>query len=162
LSLRELVERAKKVEERGRRIAFERELPIGPEDLSFLHDLAETASEMSEAFRKLAEPGWRHLSEEIARAAEPLFFEAQICGAEGKRRRECTMHRGIERRIEGVDMQYKYATGKDRCSWLRGAVSPYTYTAAVNDLTACLHRCVERLDELSTAWRLEGKCMWRV
>jgi hypothetical protein len=162
LSLRELVERAKKLEERGRRIAFEREQPIGPEDLSFLDDLIGAANEMAERFEVFDEMKWSYLAQGIARAAEGLFFDAQACRAEGRRRKDCDPPRRMETRVEDVDLHYMFATGKNRCSWLRGAVSPYTYTAAVNDLTACFHRCVERLDELSSTWEVKGKCVWRV
>jgi hypothetical protein len=67
----------------------------------------------------------------------------------------------VEAEMKSLDEIYRMASGKRRCTWLVGVKRPYTLSAAVNDLAACLHRAVERAEEFLASWEREGKCMWR-
>ena len=61
-----------------------------------------------------------------------------------------------------ADMGARPAVG-ERCTWLCGEVEKekYTVSAAVNDLSACIHRLADKLAVLEKMFRhSHGKCLW--
>jgi hypothetical protein len=156
------VERARRLEEEGRRIAFEREKPVGDEVLQWLDDVDATTVGLRDFLEKVVgERVWARFADWIGWMAEVVKSEATDCKARGAKIGECAMSERVELEMEGLDEIYKSASGKKRCTWLVGVKKPYTLSAAVNDLAACLHRAVERAEEFLASWEREGKCMWR-
>jgi len=112
----------------------------------------------------LGQPAWAELSKGIRDFAKDIVLPFMLPW-ENKPRKSSPFFAEIEvilEKLKAIDDLYNKASGQGRCTWLRGQVKPYTYSAMVNDVTACFHRTVERLDELMSTWKVEGKCMWRV
>lgn len=156
------VERARRLEEEGRRIAFERDRPVGDEVLQWLDDVGATTHGLKDFFEKMmGERGWARFADYLGWAAVVVESEAEKCKKRGAKVGECVMSEQVEEEVKDADKLYRRASGKTRCTWLVGVKKPYTLSAAVNDLTACLHRAVERAEEFLASWEREGKCMWR-
>jgi hypothetical protein len=156
------VERARRLEEEGRRIAFEREKPVGDEVLQWLDDVDATTNGLRHFFEKvMGEREWTRFAVALGWAAESVRGEAAYCKERGEKVGECSMSPWVEGEVKDVDEAYRRASGRTRCTWLLGVKKPYTLSAAVNDLAACLHRAVEKAEEFLASWEREGKCMWR-
>ena len=159
MSMSELVERGKKLEEEGRRIAFEREREVGGEVFEWIKDMASVAEKLTWFFDEVAEAGkWGDLAYRIREVAEELWYDAEACVR--KKRGECVVSDFTKRKMGNLDYDYWLASGRERCTWLLGVKEPYTLTAAVNDLTACFHRALEKAEEHLKKWEVEGKCAW--
>jgi hypothetical protein len=158
----ELVERARRLEEEGRRIAFERDKPIGDEVLEWFGGLDPTIYNLTRLFNEVAgEVEWGGFVEQIGIAALGLRYEAMRCRRSGMKLGECIVGLHVIREMKDLDRAYKKASGRERCTWLLGVKEPYTLSAAINDLTACLHRAAEKAEEHLGEWKWEGKCIWR-
>jgi len=159
VSMSELVERGKKLEEEGRRIAFEREREVGGEVFEWIKDMASVAEKLTWFFDEVAEAGkWGDLAYRIREVAEELWYDAEACVR--KKRGGCVVSDFTKRKMGNLDYDYWLASGRERCTWLLGVKEPYTLTAAVNDLTACFHRALEKAEEHLKKWEVEGKCAW--
>jgi len=159
VSLSEHVERAKKLEEEGRRIAFEREREVGDEVFDWLEEVASVAEKLTWFFDEVAEAGkWGDLAYRIREVAEELQYDAEACIR--KKRGECVVSNFTKRKMRDLDYDYWLASRRERCTWLLGVKEPYTLAAAINDLTACFHRALEKAEEHLKKWEVEGKCAW--
>jgi len=163
--LDKLIERAKKLEEQGRRIAFERDRAISDIDLDWLRSISKTVSEAKWLLGDfLAEDewaDWAYFLVAVEEAAEKLGTAVEERKAKGIARKDLKVEEDCKELMRDVDWYYHKATGKWRCTWLLDVVEPYTLSVAVNDLTACFHRAIEKLEEVRGGWRIEGKCAWR-
>jgi len=156
-----LLELAKKLEEEGRNRAYNRqEIPFN--DSAWLEQIKETSIDMAEELEKLGHPEWADVADMISLATEGVLADVvEWCSTRKVPRGECYVPPSVESDIEMLDEAYK-ATGEGgRCSYLRGRVEPYTLSAAINDLTACYHRVLEKLSSLSLKFEKVGKCLFR-
>ncbi len=64
--------------------------------------------------------------------------------------------------LRRVDVAFASQFGGKRCTWLLGEQEPYMFSAAINDVTACFHRLIERAREKSKNYRSSGRCVWRL
>ena len=159
MSLSELVERARRLEEEGRRIAFEREREVGGEVFDWIEGVTSIADRLTWFFDEVAEASrWGDFAYRIREVAEELRYDAEACLH--KRRGECIVSGLTKRKMKDLDYDYWRATRRERCTWLLGVKELYTLTAAVNDLTACFHRALEEAEEHVKRWEVEGKCAW--
>ena len=159
MSMSELVEKAKRLEEEGRRIAFEREKPVGVEEIDWLEEVASVADKLAWFFDEVAEAErWGDLAHRIRKVAQELQYDVGACTR--KKRGECIATHYTRREMAALDDDYWRASGRERCTWLLGVKEPYTLTAAINDLTACFHRALEKAEEHLKKWEVEGKCVW--
>jgi len=159
VSMSELVEKAKRLEEEGRRIAFEREKPVGVEEIDWLEEVASVAEKLAWFFDEVAEAErWGDFAYRIREVAEELRYDVEACSR--KKRGECAVSDFTMRRMGNLDYDYRRASKRERCTWLLGVKEPYTLTAAINDLTACFHRALEKAEEHLKKWEVEGKCVW--
>ena len=162
--LDKLIERAKELEEQGRRIAFERDEPISSVDVDWLWDIDSTSFEIGRALRDLLpEEEWRKwfsFTSSIGAVARRLDVAITEGRAEGLARKDFKLKEFYKDFMREMDENYEKLTGR-RCTWLLNVVEPYAYSAAVNDVTACFHRAIEKAEEVRGGWRIEGKCAWR-
>jgi hypothetical protein len=160
LSLEELVKRAKRLEEEGRRQAFERDKPAS-DALDWFREVFKVTNEMHDIFEGMGERVWANVAWDIGDAAVDAQYNVYDCIREELYTKgECPVKPIVKDTLERADRRHESITGR-RCTWLRDVVEPYVMSAAINDMTACLHRCIEKLEELSASYVKEGKCMWR-
>lgn len=152
------------LEEIGRLLASARERPIGeplpqyPEysDREFFSDAHEVVSQMEKRIEEYASSlagekerevleKLKHFSSLLADAAL-LLVRASFDHA-GKPRYSVVLGKDIEDALRKVDAASEDIWGK-RCTWLLGHVEQYTFSAALNDFTACYHRLLEKVTEL--------------
>jgi hypothetical protein len=78
------VERARRLEEEGRRIAFEREKPVGDEVLQWLDDVDATTFGLRRFFeRMMGERGWAKFADYLGWMAEVVRSDATDCKVRG-------------------------------------------------------------------------------
>jgi len=146
-----------KLEAEGRRMASERD-EIARKDDWFLKALGNAARKIRELFTALDLKDWADMSDRISRIARALGgYVFLVCSDEP--RKNCRIPAHIEDDFAELDEYSKKATGK-RCTWLRGEVEEYTLPAALNDLTACFHRVLEKVSEYTQRIACEGRCCW--
>ncbi len=156
-----LLERLLRLEEEGRHRALARGEPPRS-DAGWLERVEEACAEMGEELERLGAGEWAAVADWIALAAEgTLRSAAEFCERRGVPRGECPVPPSAQEDLAAVDEAFRAAGGGTRCTWLLGEAEPYTLSAAINDLTSCFHRVVERLQDLSKAFRRVGKCLLR-
>ena len=151
--------RYKALEEEGRQRASDRDKKVMDDD-SFLARLSQASNEMSKYFRRLGEEEFSSFANTLSSASSGAELVVWKCATASKTRGDCDAS-NRESSVEAVDEASKRAI-KQRCSFLRGVVSPYNLSSMLNDLTACFHRNIEQYEESARRWHKEGKCMWRV
>ena len=172
---REVLERMRKLEEKGRLIASKPpEEPVSRKEIGTIESFAYLSLDIvallneldfviSEKERQLLDEFLTHLSS----AYTYLEWIADACVALPREKCNATHPELSENfalvkdRLRETDRTYRKLTGKERCTWLLGVKEPYTFNATVNDATACLHRLIELVEEKLKGWKVEGKCMWR-
>lgn len=160
--LDELIRRAKRLEEQGRKIAFERERPISATDEDWLRKVIYATINIGSSLEELAAEEyykWITFIVYVRRAAEEL--EKVATYHRGTKRMDAKVDERTKRVMKEMDNSYRIATGKERCTWLLNVIEPYTFSAAVNDLTACFHKAIEKMEEVGKEWAVEGRCIWR-
>jgi len=158
----ELLYEGRRLEELGRKIAYERDKIIDTEDLEFLRGVELIAYKIGEKLYELQrDRDWFRMGEHISQAATSLLPVVGALMLE-KRRGEVIVPTHVQDSIREVDRFYNMASGETRCSWLLNLVTPYRYPSAVNDITACFHRMLEEYSVKVGNWVREGKCIWRV
>ena len=161
-ALEDLIKEAKKLEEEGRRIAFRREEEIGEEAIRWFEEVREASYALGEFFDKLmGEEKWAGFAQRVGWAAYSMKENAKACAEWKEELGACCVSTYVKEDLKDVDKAYAKASGRTRCTWLLGVKKPYTLSAAVNDLTACFHRAIEKAEEFLRSWEREGKCMWR-
>jgi hypothetical protein len=156
-----LIDKGWRLEERGRHVAFHSDAIVGFEDLNWLSDLADMLRDLSELFEDGGLRGWADLVRDLASVARSLREDARECSEYGLRRRECRVSHRTESSLREADRKHKRLTGQS-CAWLIGAETPYMYSSAANDLTACFHRLLESAEKwLVPTSVTEDKCTWR-
>lgn len=135
------------LEEVGRLLASRRDDVIGappPEnkeynDAAFLRAVMSVLSDVERADIPLREEAWGFV-DALERAALSLlkFASAHV----GMQRGRAIVQREVVQALSEVDRAARVALGK-RCTWLLGHAVEYTYSAALNDFTACYHRLLE-------------------
>lgn len=161
------------VEAEGRRRASERdELPES--DADFLNDMKHAARDLASRLSKYQEAvsgeeskrldTLKTLGKMVRNAAEGLRRRATICLGRGEPRKDCILDEDEMLMMKWMDSASKLAIGK-RCTWLLGEVEPYNLSSALNDLTACYHRFLEKsmefIDRVEDRVEAVGKCLWR-
>jgi len=159
--LEELIKRSRRLEEEGRKIAYEMDRAISEVDLDWLMGVMGASLDMEEIFTELSEYGWPTFLDKIASTASDLHWAIVMGKAKGVKRKDFHLEKRYKDLMREMDKEYEKATGEKRCTWLLDIVEPYTFSTAINDLTACFHRAIEKLEEISKEWEVEGKCMWR-
>jgi len=167
------IEDAKRVEEEGRRRAFQRD-EIPRSDWDFLIKLDETSRRISEWFKNLGLRKESEFAESISASAMYAKYGIRNCESEGRARKNCEIDpehiyfRRAMRHLEDADLYSEKLFGK-RCTWLAPSFDawkekkqPYNASSMLNDLTSCYHRTLEKYSETVGKWKTEGKCVWRV
>ena len=163
------------LEEEGRRRAADRDsLPVGDED--FLGRLEVAAEEIGV---DLYQEGF----EEESKFADNVLFlsfvaasRARDCLTRGLRRGVCPVAVKVGDKwfdpftldeyiaevalLDALDENSKRFVNS-RCTYLKGEISPYTWSAFLNDLTSCYHTLLDFYRDVKVQWRKEGKCLWR-
>jgi len=87
---------------------------------------------------------WIPFSKHIADALLNLINQdVRRCMKSGVPLKDCEVSRDTQIYVSDLDYDAKGLIGS-RCTWLFGEVPRYTLTMAINDITSCLHRVLEK------------------
>jgi len=155
-----LFERLRRLEEEGRRRAARRDEPPYS-DVGWLDEVRDASLDLAEELERLGDMDFAEVADWISLASEGALRDtARRCAARGIPRGECLVPPAAQSDLEAIDEAYERATGK-RCTWLLGEIENYTLSAALNDLTSCFHRVMERYEDLAGGYERKGKCLFK-
>ena len=176
-----LLEEMRRAEERGREWAYHRERPFVATAIrdEVLRPMKESLDRLvfreGEKVRVVSPEKWddfamfawelRKVVDIIADSMYDPFSRLYECTRTGVPIGECTsIDYDIKEDLKRVDKYAEKLFGR-RCTWLLGVKEPYTFSALLNDLTACYHRVIDFIEKESFAKKevevfQEGKCRW--
>ena len=170
--LRYLTDALAELEEEGREIAFHRDNPDYVERTGEWVDRVYNVLDKLDFYLRLVRSvGRREFNSvhdfvrELKRYIElpyedmttKIHFKEVIekCIEEGRAPKDCTVPRGFVRRMDYINEASRSCTGV-KCTYLAGFIEPYTLSAWTNDYTACIHRLVEQLRNLTRGVKERG------
>ena len=170
-----LLEEMRRAEERGREWAYHRERPFVRIALKdevvrpMMESLESLLKEMEKIKAGVPEKGdefeafVKRLRRAVDEVEAAMYYEGADlyeCVRTGVPIGECTsIDESVVRMLRRVDEASERLFGR-RCTWLLGVKEPYTFSALLNDLTACYHRAIDFLSKHQVEIETEGKCSW--
>lgn len=152
----ELFSEMRKLEERGREIAYHRaEINSVERARSWIWDLMFIYSKIMTGFKKFANiiEDINQYIEQLRMASIYLDRDLSECEARGiDRLKDCKITDYTVNEMMKLDRKCKSLVG-ERCIYL--SFEPTTASAAINDLTACFHRLIEYLEKETRKERIE-------
>ena len=176
----DFLETMREVEEKGREWAYHREWPFVRIALNdevvrpMMRSLESLLKEMEKIKAGVPEKGdefetfvkrLRRAVDEVNAAMYYEWSDLYECVRGGVPIGECTsIDESVVRMIKRVDEASEKLFGR-RCTWLLGVKEPYTFSALLNDLTACYHRVIDFIEKEGLVGAevevfQEGKCRW--
>ena len=157
LLFEELLEKLRNLEEKGRELSSKRDDIVAFEDSNYFIDVRYTVDnirEFAEDFKIIFDEKILKFAREISSAIESILRYSDKCLREGLLKKQCEIPSEI---LDEVDEAAKELFGA-RCTWLRREVHPYTLSATENDISACIHRLIEKLEPITEDYEIKGKC----
>jgi len=175
-----LLEQMREAEERGREWAYHRERPFVRIALKdevirpMMRSLESLLKEMEKIKAGVPEKGdefeafVKRLRRAVDEVEAAMYYEGADlyeCVRTGVPIGECTsIDESVVRMLRRVDEASERLFGR-RCTWLLGVKEPYTFSALLNDLTACYHRAIDFIEKEGLVGAevevfQEGKCRW--
>ena len=175
-----LLEEMRRAEERGREWAYHRERPFVRIALKdevvrpMMESLESLLKEMEKIKAGVPEKGdefeafVKRLRRAVDEVEAAMYYEGADlydCVRTGVPIGECTsIDESVVRMLRRVDEASERLFGR-RCTWLLGVKEPYTFSALLNDLTACYHRAIDFIEKEGLVGAevevfQEGKCRW--
>jgi len=154
----ERLSKYRELEEEGRELAFKRDEVVSYDDLEFVTKLVPVLKEIEDEYGAIFGDRFKAVATALLLAAGRLMNEVTRTSWK-ERRGEHRVGEELKKALEEVDKAYEQLTGKERCTWLRGVVEPYTLSAAYNDITACYHRLVEIISKALANYKFAERCL---
>jgi len=157
----ELFNRMRGLEERGREIAYHRDVPdYVVKAMEWSGELFEFLPEVRKSIEKV-----EHIEEvrkiipyitHLRYTSDSLWSDLWLCryGLKIRRLKDCIIWTDTVKAMRELDKMCKDLTG-ERCVYLSTERVPSS--ACVNDLTACFHRLIEQLERTVGAERIEER-----
>jgi len=147
------LERLRNLEEKGRELSAKRDEKVEFIDSSYFTDVDYTVDNVRK-FEAIVDEKILNFARKISSAARTLSWSSGKCWKAGLLKKQCEIP---PEDLADVDEAAKELLGT-RCTWLRGEARPYTLSAAENDIAACIHRLIERLEPVAEDYEVKEKC----
>jgi hypothetical protein len=161
------INKLRKLEEKGREIVtFRRDKPAWASVINWVDELQKALRYRraeTEIETKLLLPitdNEKLFCETLSEVLEDIIHDAMYCRIDDNPSlKECDA-KLADGECESLDVAFKNLKYDKKCTWMCKEFPEYKLTAAINDITSCFHRLVEKLEERVVPTVEKGKCRW--